>query len=131
MTTINPDDLIGEVKEPPQLRFQTCVWEKTMNAHQKGAGSDAIDVQTILRSLPGLGYFNDDIQAQLKETAKSITQDIVDLLSAQYKDARKPATPPDALWQPLRGEAYKIAADHCEALAQELREAAKDPNMKL
>lgn len=89
------------------------------------------ELETELQSLPGLGFFDDDIQSQLKETAKSISQDIVDLLSSQYREARKPQTLPDSLWKPLRGKAYEIAAEHCEALAIELRAAAKDPNMTL
>ena len=101
-----------------------------MNAH-KSAEHTSTDVEKALQSLPGLGYFEDDIHAQLKETGKSISQDIVDLLSAQYCEARKPNTVPDSLWKPLRSKAYIITADHCEALAEELREAAKNPTMKL
>lgn len=101
-----------------------------MNAHDK-----KVELHQALKKLPGLGYFEDDIEAQLKETAKGISQDIVDLLSSQYRDARKKhggvSTLPSDLWQPLRSKAYKIAAEHCDALARDLRKAAKDPNMAL
>ena len=101
-----------------------------MNAREKEA-----ELQNALQKLPGLGYFEDDIEAQIKEPAKSISQDIVDLLSSQYREARKSAsglnTLPDALWKPLRSKAYHIAADHLDAIAYDLREAAKNPNMKL
>lgn len=100
-----------------------------MNARKETA-----ELETALQSLPGLGYFNDDIHAQLEETAKSIAQDIVDLLATQYRNARKPKdglfTPSDALWQPLRGKAYILTAEHYESLAKELREAANEPTMK-
>ncbi len=89
------------------------------------------ELETALQSLPALGYFNDGIQTQLRETARSIAQDIVDLLSSQYSEARKPNTLPDSLWKPLRGKAYEITAEHYESLAAELRETATNPNMKL
>lgn len=97
-----------------------------MNTQTKRA-----ELETALQSLPGLGYFDDDIQSQLKETAKSITQDIVDLLSAQYSEARKPNTLPKSLWKPLRIKAYEITANHFESLANDLKEAANNPNMQL
>lgn len=94
------------------------------------SGVSTDDVKA-LEKLPGLGFFEDDIQAQLTETAKSISQDIVDLLSQQYKEARAIRTIPEGLWKPLRGKSYLIAAQHCEDLATNLREASKNPNTKL
>jgi hypothetical protein len=100
-----------------------------MNARKETA-----ELETALQSLPGLGYFNDDIRAQLEETAKSIAQDVVDLLSTQYREARQSKgglnTLPDALWKPLRGKAYILTAEHYESLAKELRDASNEPNMK-
>ena len=105
-----------------------------MNAREENAGTDAVSVDKDLQSLPGLGYFDDDIQAQLTETAKSISQDIVDVLSAQYRDARQKGgktTLPASLWEPLRSKAYVLAAEHCEALARNLRNASANPHMDL
>ena len=89
------------------------------------------ELETALQTLPGLGYFDDDIHSQLTETAKSITQDIVDLLGSQYSEARKPNTLPRSLWKPLRIKAYEITAAHFESIAAELKEAANDPRMQL
>ena len=89
------------------------------------------DLNLAVEGLPGLGYFDDDIRAQLTATAQSISQDIVDMLGEQYRKARKPSTLPSGIWKPLRSRAYIIAAEHCEQLAQELKTAAKDPNTAL
>ena len=89
------------------------------------------ELNTALDHLPGIGFFDDDIRAQLTETAKSISQDIVDLLGAQYREGRKPQTLPEGIWKPLRSRAYKIAAAHCEQLAEDLKAAAENPNTAL
>ena len=106
-----------------------------MNARDKSAELSSTIVDDTLQKLPGLGYFDDDIQAQLTETTKSISQDIVDVLSAQYRDARQKhgdkTTLPAQLWEKLRSQAYILAAEHCEVLATNLRNASSNPNMEL
>ncbi|MEM9681136.1 MAG: hypothetical protein AAF901_12510 [Bacteroidota bacterium] len=106
-----------------------------MDSRDSIAEQKDVNVEDALQSLPGLGYLDDDIQAQLTETAKSISQDIVDFYSAQYREARRKnggnATLPEKMWKPLKGKAYQLAAKHCEELASDLMEASKNPNMKL
>ena len=106
-----------------------------MNARDKNAELTPRNIEDALQTLPGLGYFDDDIQSQLHETTKSIAQDIVDLLSQQYRQARikhgATKTLPQALWKPLRAQAYALTAEHCEKLATNLRKASKNPNMSL
>lgn len=101
-----------------------------MNKQQNRPDSSP-DTSPNFEQLPGLGYLNDDIQMQLTETAKSIAQDIVDLMAEQYKKARGLRTMPENIWKPLRGKAYILAAEHCEDLAKDLRNASKNPNMNL
>ncbi|MGH1399446.1 MAG: hypothetical protein ACRBCT_09565, partial [Alphaproteobacteria bacterium] len=76
-----------------------------MNTQQNRVKT-AHEINQTFDNLPGLGYLNDDIQMQLTETAKSIAQDVIDLLADQYKTARGLRTMPENIWKPLRGRAY-------------------------
>jgi len=57
-----------------------------------------------------LGYATDDIQHQLKETARSGVQHIMDVLETRYRKDYEQKTPPRDFWKPLRTQAYVLYA---------------------
>ena len=105
-----------------------------MNAQKKENRDCNSNFEKRLSSLNGLGYFDDDIQAQLEETVRSISQDIIDILSARYQDARRmggdSGALPKAFWSPLRKKAYLMTAAHCDKIAAELRRASNDAKIR-
>lgn len=76
-----------------------------------------------------LGYATDDIQQQLKETARSGVQHIMDVLETRYRRDNKQETPPHDFWKSLRAQAYVLYAEMCDEQARELRQASANPNM--
>ncbi len=99
-----------------------------MNVKTKDTQTDYV---AIIDGLPGLGYTEDDIRAQLTETAKSAIQQIIDTLEHQYRKRHDLNVLPKTIWAPLRANACLTCAMYCEELALDLNEAANDPNLKL
>jgi len=85
---------------------------------------------TLLKGLAGLGYSQDDLRAQLCETAQSGVRQIIDTLEYQYRKTHDLEVLPKEIWATLRGGAYLTYAAYCEELAAEIKASAHDPNVR-
>lgn len=94
-----------------------------MNTTQKKDQGSAKD---LLAGLKMPGYLDDDLRAQVKETAQSGVRYIIDTLEHEYRKTRKLDVSPNGLRQPLRFKAYRMYAGYCEEVAANLRKAAND-----
>lgn len=87
-------------------------------------------VQQTIKELPGIGYAEDDLRAQLEGTARSGIQHITDILENQYKKKCDSTVVPKAFWRSVRAQAFLIYMRLCQKLIRSLRETAADPDKK-
>lgn len=84
-----------------------------------------INSQTV--GLPNLGFTGDDVRPQLSKAAESGIAQIINALETEYHLR----TIPEVVQKRLRMKAYLIYASYCELLIDDLKEASRNPDIKL